>query len=646
MTISYNGLRQNKNLTMPSVVSWGTNNNILKDPPRAITTRKKDKVGENMDIVNMQDESGDRITNFVQVYSRSLNPSVSVSYSNHGSNGGQKAGGNYLSGRTPSLPYKIGVDGDVRVPGLQAAQSTLAVSTMSRTKEVLTNPVISHNEAGIYNNIADNYEDCVEDNTNYDVLEKNKMQLNLELDTVSAEIAKLRSQGQNEGQLIRLVKRQEELENNLSSVNRNLQMVYSDCKNQKLQKHCQSTKIDYSQLSRGTTNKIKVDGLVKSNISNKKYNPGAQEVRSEPVGKQIHNVFRPDHEISSGLKHHTVEGQNTMENFHVSSSIGDVYLNPDVNINKGARSYLKEGFIQVDTDIYVNPHGELVKDAETAKTNDKVDRMFLLDGDTSGNRTREQSLHFQNFQTSKASGHVGGDYIHGDICLQQSRPNFENQITNKGAGHVGGDYIHDDIHLRNNRPNFENQMTSKAAGHVGGDYIHDDLTLESNRPYFENQMTGKAVSYVGGDYIHSDITLENNRPNIENHNTGKSVTYIGGDYIHDDIILEQKAPQVENKFASKSGEYTKNLRHNNELQFSNNIPNVNVKTALSDMTGGETEKSSRDFYLPDQLVNEKFDVPVNLQKDVLDKPTKIAGNFLDKNRANIRQSANNARNER
>ena len=97
MSISYNGINPKRNITLPSVSSWGTNMNILRDPPKSITTRKIDKVGQNMDIIEMQDDSGSRITNHLQVYSRSLNPGVSVSYNNYGNNGGQKIGGNYMS---------------------------------------------------------------------------------------------------------------------------------------------------------------------------------------------------------------------------------------------------------------------------------------------------------------------------------------------------------------------------------------------------------------------------------------------------------------------------------------------------------------------------------------------------------------------
>jgi len=76
--------------TLPSVEMWGTNMNILKDPPKALFTRRIDKVGSTQEITRMiGEDSGDRICEMIKVYPRGINPMVSVSYSNYGTNGGQ-----------------------------------------------------------------------------------------------------------------------------------------------------------------------------------------------------------------------------------------------------------------------------------------------------------------------------------------------------------------------------------------------------------------------------------------------------------------------------------------------------------------------------------------------------------------------------
>jgi hypothetical protein len=79
-----------EHVTLPSVESWGTNMNILRDPPKALFTRRIDKVGQTQDITRMiGEDSGDRICEMIKVYPRGINPMVSVSYSNYGTNGGQ-----------------------------------------------------------------------------------------------------------------------------------------------------------------------------------------------------------------------------------------------------------------------------------------------------------------------------------------------------------------------------------------------------------------------------------------------------------------------------------------------------------------------------------------------------------------------------
>ena len=89
--------------------------NILKDPPKSISTRRIDKVGQTSSITEMIDESENRAAECILPFARGVNPSVSVSYSNSSNNGGQLTGGfNSGEGRgfnystNASLPYKVG----------------------------------------------------------------------------------------------------------------------------------------------------------------------------------------------------------------------------------------------------------------------------------------------------------------------------------------------------------------------------------------------------------------------------------------------------------------------------------------------------------------------------------------------------------
>jgi hypothetical protein len=127
---SYSSLINKGKVTLPSVDSWGSNLSIMRDPPKSITVRRIDKVGDNNDIVKMIDES-DRCSDSVTRFARGVNPFVSVSYSN---NGGQQS----------FLPYTINKDGDFHPP-VPAPQDLLPLSRMPRNvTKIPSKPSIPH----------------------------------------------------------------------------------------------------------------------------------------------------------------------------------------------------------------------------------------------------------------------------------------------------------------------------------------------------------------------------------------------------------------------------------------------------------------------------------------------------------------------
>lgn len=129
--LSYSGLVNYGKLTLPSVATWGTNMNILRDPPKSYYTKKKDKVGDTSSITDLVDQS-DRNCEAIQVYARGVNPFVSVSYSNNGNNGGQHASGIQVGGQQATkLPYRIMDKGAFRPPVL-LQQDLLPLSRMPR----------------------------------------------------------------------------------------------------------------------------------------------------------------------------------------------------------------------------------------------------------------------------------------------------------------------------------------------------------------------------------------------------------------------------------------------------------------------------------------------------------------------------------
>ena len=134
--LSYSGITNFGRVTLPSVEGWGTNMNILRDPPKSITTRRITKVGETSSITQMIGESGNRACEAIQVFARGVNPSVGVSYNNYG-NGNSSGGLTGLSnpiagcGRTAKLPYRIMDAGSVRMP-VKAPSDLLPLSRLSR----------------------------------------------------------------------------------------------------------------------------------------------------------------------------------------------------------------------------------------------------------------------------------------------------------------------------------------------------------------------------------------------------------------------------------------------------------------------------------------------------------------------------------
>lgn len=124
--LSYSGLRTSAKATLPSVEMWGTNMNILRDPPKSIHTRRIDKVGQTQSILNAQDESGDRISEAINVYARGVNPMVAVSFDNYSNNAGRSSP--FQNTKAVSLPYKV----TTFRPPIQRQEDLLPLSRLPR----------------------------------------------------------------------------------------------------------------------------------------------------------------------------------------------------------------------------------------------------------------------------------------------------------------------------------------------------------------------------------------------------------------------------------------------------------------------------------------------------------------------------------
>jgi hypothetical protein len=148
MAIQYPKL---EHVTLPSVDGFNGSFNILRDPPKSIFTKRIDKVGQNNDIIDDIDMSGDRMSEGIKVYARGVNPMVSVSYDNNSNNAGSFTSGAFGQGnysnqghhtgnRQAFLPYRIGDKGAFRPP-IRSQRDLLPLSRQPRAWfQALTNP--------------------------------------------------------------------------------------------------------------------------------------------------------------------------------------------------------------------------------------------------------------------------------------------------------------------------------------------------------------------------------------------------------------------------------------------------------------------------------------------------------------------------
>lgn len=122
MAISYSGITSYGKTGLPSVKSWGSNNNIIRAPPRSITTRKIDKVGDDSSIQQQIQDSDDRTCESIKVYPRGVNQMVSVSYSNTGFK--TSASGNNSNNTQAYSMHPVMKDGAFRYPERTSEQDT------------------------------------------------------------------------------------------------------------------------------------------------------------------------------------------------------------------------------------------------------------------------------------------------------------------------------------------------------------------------------------------------------------------------------------------------------------------------------------------------------------------------------------------
>ena len=108
----FNSIIGNKNITLPHVTNWNTNNNIKKDPPKSIHTKHREKIHDTNKFIRDQELKSDRIDGSIRKYALNVNPMVAVSYSNN-------------DGNSYRLPYQLKVDEFQKYAGNKEKLDTL-----------------------------------------------------------------------------------------------------------------------------------------------------------------------------------------------------------------------------------------------------------------------------------------------------------------------------------------------------------------------------------------------------------------------------------------------------------------------------------------------------------------------------------------
>ena len=75
--LSYSSLRSHPKVTLPSVDNgWLNNKNIIRDPPKSITTRRIDKIDSTQIVTDMVEDNGSRICGNILKFPRGVNPAA------------------------------------------------------------------------------------------------------------------------------------------------------------------------------------------------------------------------------------------------------------------------------------------------------------------------------------------------------------------------------------------------------------------------------------------------------------------------------------------------------------------------------------------------------------------------------------------
>ena len=478
--LSYSSLTNSGKVTLPSVDSWGTNMNIIRDPPKSIMTRRRDKVGENNDMLQMIDNS-DRSNEAIMRFSRGVNPSVSVSYSNNG--GSLQNFGNQQA----RLPYSINKDGDFRPP-VQAPQDLLPLSRMPRNiTSAVSNPNMPHFGKELPNSRNVN-------------------------STSSVKTQIISSQVKPTKRYYMQKPFQEAFESNYS-----IQDVLKKSANSNMST-TDRTQTTVLAPTKEINNDI-INAFANSNVSNPQY-----------VNNSL-NDFNSTKFIQDTNTHSVYTNLNDINNIHNEQDLSNIKQKDFLLVeystakreNKQTGDLIKENFeLERTLPVYLSQTNNMGMN----------NRVSYIHDDLELDRNLPEYQSRTNYNSMKNQTPL----YHDDIELDRNLPEYQSRTNYNSMKQTP--LYHDEIELDRNLPEYQSRTNYNSMKNQTPLY-HDELELDRVLPIYNSSSnikgTGEHINY-----IHKDIQLNRTLPEHQSstnikQNTQKTLKH---DYMKE---LERKA---------------------------------------------------------------------------------------------------------
>ena len=454
--LSYSAITNNGKVTLPSVGSWGTNMNIIKDPPRSIMMRRIDKVGDNSDITKMIDNS-DRSAEAILRFARGVNPSVSVNYSNFG--GSQQNFGN----KQAFLPYTINKDGDFHPP-VQAPQDLLPLSRLPRnTTFAITNPGMPHNLKELDNS------------------RNQSVSSNVKPEIISAHVRATKTYylqkpfqepfefSKNGVQNIINKKATP----NISSMNRTTELFVTD--------PSKGVNDNYKTVSaQSNLQEVKHQTLNEQNFNSDKYiqDTNAHSVYSN-IGSYVDNgVFLDEDMLElNDLKTKDINSINYKTTLSGIEQTKHIYENFEL-FDRNLPEY--------------EAHSNLIGDSK---------KVSFIHKDLE----LERNLPEHQTRTNTNGSRKDTNFIHKDLELERNLPEHQTR-TNTNGSRKDINFIHKDLELQRNLPEY--QTKTNIIGNAKVSFIHKNIELDRNLPEYQ---TNTNIKYNTQKNIKPEHVRENER---------------------------------------------------------------------------------------------------------------------------------------